>query len=151
METANGYQLVLKSHIGPVSLGMKKEDLRKIMSGNVEVEEAYIDMELGGMAINASDYFEETGIKVEYDSGGLVIFIEIGDFVPVWFESVSLFELNFREIFTFFRKHDRQFRSDESGFNSEKLGVAVYAPEHEDDPKCKIELISIFIDGYMDE
>lgn len=143
------YQLVLNKQIGPVLLSMKKDELRKLLNEMYTPTAAHIDEELGGMEINASDYFEKSGVKVEYDKLDKVVFIEVGYLVPVYYDSVSLFEASYAELFDTFKKLDPLIEEDEAGFTSESLCLSIYAPEHSHDKNSAIQLVSIFEKDYL--
>jgi len=144
------FQLIPHQQIGPVALGMLKDDLRRTLRGNVIATAAYVDEELDNLHVFASDYFEESGIKVEYNEKNEVVFIEVGNLFPVYYDSHSLFEMRFNQLYNLFRQRDALVEMDESGFTSFELCVSVYAPEHVESKNCLIELVSIFSEGYLE-
>ena len=151
MEKAFTFELVLHQRIGPVQLGMRREALRATLPERVYAQESHIEEELGGMLANASDYFEDSGVKVEYDSDDRVVFIEVGNLVPLLYQNISLFELTFMQVYSMFRAIDPEMRLDESGATSYKLQIALYAPQYVQKDDCTVELLSIFSDTYYSD
>ena len=86
---------------------------------------------------------------VYYDENGKCEAIEFMNNAELIFEHISIFQKNYIDIETIFRNMDAHIEIDEVGFNSNKFGIGVYAP-NKDDCNSKIESVIIFKQGYYD-
>ncbi|MBR3771804.1 MAG: hypothetical protein IKL07_06010, partial [Clostridium sp.] len=86
---------------------------------------------------------------VYYDENGKCEAIEFMNNAELIFEQISLFQKNYSDIETIFRNMDSDIEIDAVGFNSNKFGIGVYAP-NKDDCNSKIESIIIYKQGYYD-
>jgi hypothetical protein len=130
--------------IGPVKLGMKRDELRKLLSEPYREIPAETLLEDGEkFELPAGDYFETSSIKVEYDGEQQVSFIEIGPLVKVLWKDCDVFETSCEDLFELICKADSSSELDDSGIYAYGIGLAAYAPHHEDEPGEPVELISV--------
>lgn len=87
---------------------------------------------------------------VYYDEHGKCEAIEFTNNAELIFNQNSLFDKKYIDIETIFRNMDSNIEIDEVGFNSNKFGIGVYAP-NKDDCNSKIESVIIFKQGYYEK
>lgn len=64
--------------------------------------------------------------------------------------TISFFDKKYIDVEIAFRNIDSDIEIDEVGFNSNKFGIGVYAP-NKDDSDSEIESVIIFRKGYYDQ
>ena len=95
--------------------------------------------------INKTDMYED--FFVYYDKDGKCEAIEFNDNAELIFEHISFFDKNYVDVEMEFRNIDSDIEIDEVGFNSNKFGIGVYAPD-KNECNSKIESVIIFRQGY---
>jgi hypothetical protein len=129
--------------IGPIHLGMTREQVLAILGTPYRSSERTPDFPIPGFTSPASDYFHETGLKVEYDAGNMVVFIEAGPIVPLIYQGISLFEYSFADVRKLFASTMQEQEFD-AGIQFPEGGLSLYAPAYRDEPHLPCELISVF-------
>ena len=97
--------------------------------------------------ISETDAYDD--FFVYYDIDGKCEAIEFHSGAELIFQNISFFDKKYVDIETAFRNIDSDIEIDEVGFNSNKYGIGVYAP-NKDDCNSTIESVIIFRQGYYD-
>ena len=97
--------------------------------------------------ISETDAYED--FFVYYDKDGKCDAIEFNSNADVIFKNISFFGVKYVDVENAFRNIDSDIGIDEVGFNSNKFGIGVYAP-NKDDNDAEIESVIIFRQGYYD-
>ena len=97
--------------------------------------------------ISETDAYED--FFVYYDKDGKCEAIEFNNNANLKFKDISFFDKKYIDVEIAFRNIDSDIEIDEVGFNSNKFGIGVYAP-NKDDSDSEIESVIIFRKGYYD-
>lgn len=97
--------------------------------------------------INETDAYND--FFVYYDMDGKCEAIEFNGNAEVIFKNISFFDKKYIDVEKIFRSIDPAIEIDEVGFNSNKYGIGVYAPD-KNDCNSNIESVIIFRQGYYD-
>jgi hypothetical protein len=139
------YELIPNKQIGPLALGMKREEVHKLLQEPFTYSPAeWIDDEEEPFLSPAFDYFETTDAKIEYNEQEEATFIEIGPLSSVVWLDVSVFATSAAQLISMMQAIDSSCSSDDYVVMAPALGMAVCLPEDEDLNKEPVTLISIF-------
>ncbi len=139
------YELIPNKQIGPLTLGMKREEIHQLLQEPFTYSPAeWVDDEEEPFLSPAFDYFETTDVKIEYNEQEEVTFIEIGPLSTVVWLDVSVFDTSAAQLVSMMQAIDSSCSSDDYVVMAPSLGMAVCLPEDEDPNKAPVTLISVF-------
>ncbi|KJH65000.1 hypothetical protein [Acinetobacter calcoaceticus] len=126
---------------GLIKFGMKREEIRKLMSG-------YEPRVFGENS--STDGYDELGISLDYDSADKVIALVFYEPAQVIFNGTEISKLTASEAYKLMATLDKDISIDGDGLTSFKFGIGFYEPNYEEEPFLPVEAIIIFIEGYYD-
>lgn len=144
-------EFVIKPYesVGPIKLGMKKEELRNVMPEKPE----------DGHVIRGTytDFFHKSVIFAYYtEENGVCEAIEFCQPTTAIFEGKPINGVPFLEAMNWLKNFDSELKVEKGvGVTSYKLGIGLYAPNYfmdEDhvDPDENVEAVIVFRRGYYD-
>lgn len=126
---------------GLINFGMKREEIRKLMSG-------YEPRVFGENS--STDGYDELGISLDYDSADKVIALIFYEPAQVIFNGTEISKIPASEAYKLMATLDKDIAIDGDGLTSFKFGMGFYEPNYEEEPFLPVEAIIIFIEGYYD-
>jgi hypothetical protein len=126
---------------GLIKFGMKREEIRKLMSG-------YEPRVFGENS--STDGYDELGISLDYDSADKVIALIFYEPAQVIFNGTEISKFPASEAYKLMATLDKDIAIDGDGLTSFKFGMGFYEPNYEEEPFLPVEAIIIFIEGYYD-
>ena len=96
------------------------------------------------------DHFTEIDLLVYYDKLDNVTAFEFYSGYLL-FENISLFDKSYKYLFDFFSSIVNNINYEFTGFNSEKFGIVINAPEAIDNNLVTPESIFVYRKGYYDD
>ena len=138
------FAVMPREGIGPVKLGMSREQVRAVLGIAPKVFRQNI------FATADTDYFESLGIMADYDREGRCEFITAVDWAHPTFDGKSVVGIPYAECKAWFERLDPALEFDGAGFASKKLSISVYAGSAEKSPSDPVEAVHVFVEGYYD-
>lgn len=121
-------QFTAGKSIGPFQIGMSKQEVANVLGKALDPNSKNID------------YFEELGLKVEYDTNDQVISVEFDDHVDIQIESFSIFNQSFSALCEFLKKLDPQATIEDDTLTSNQLGLSIWTERDESQPPILVTL-----------
>jgi len=141
-------ELIIRPYegVGPVKLGMTREEVRKAVGSRVETFYKTTDSTL------PTDAFDSIGMHVYYKTPDSCNYIEFGRPAVPTFQNTTLLGRPYKDVRDFFLAVDPkvEFHGDGTGFFSRRFGIGIFAPCADDAPKDPVEGVSVFEPGYYD-
>jgi len=128
-----------------VTFGMTRREVRKALASPVTSFKRAKDDDA------ETDEFAKLGVFVEYDADDHAVSVEISEPGEPILESRNLLDMPFAQLKAWARKLDKALEVDESGFDSPKLGIGVYADIKPGDRTSHPESVIAFGKGYLDD
>jgi hypothetical protein len=101
-------------------------------------------------AAHPIDHFVEAGLFANYDRAGQLEAIELASPAAAGLYGINLLGMGFDEAVKYLNSKDPQLQREVDGAISLALGLGLYAPHAEDDPKAPAESVLVFVPGYYD-
>lgn len=141
MEDLIMYEIKSYQGFGDIKFGDESGVIEKIMKVKPsKFKKSYYD-------ISETDAYED--FFVYYDKDGKCEAIEFNSNADVIFNNILFFGKKYIDVENAFKSIDSNIIIDGVGFNSNKFGIGVYAP-NKDDIASEIESVIIFRQGYYD-
>jgi hypothetical protein len=137
------FELKPRKGISNIQFGMPLGMVRNIMNEPYFAQDASISMIVPGLEIPASDYFQESAIKMEYDSNLLLSFIEMGPAIHLTFEGLDLFSKTFGQLLKHFKGLGYEVNFESGNFTIPELGITLVPHGSKDYSELAVQLLSI--------
>ncbi|WLR51926.1 hypothetical protein LC040_03165 [Bacillus tianshenii] len=130
--------------IGPIKLGMPRDEIRSLLNSKVvEFEKSEFDK-------NTTDAFDELGMHVFYKEDDTCESVEVSEPALAVFDGMNLVGTSFKKAKELLQKYDKGLSIDGNGLISYQLGISLYL-EDTDDESLPVEAVMVFERGYYDE
>jgi len=123
--------------VGPIVFGSERNEVRKHFQ---EEPKVYAQTE----AVVPHDTYEDLGLFVMYDKYNRCAAVEFMKPHKLIWEGKNLFGMSSRDALNLLYQHDATVVVSDKDFTSFNLGISVFAPEKETNPKAAIASITIF-------
>jgi hypothetical protein len=130
--------------IGPVRLGMSRQEIRTILSEPPDTFRRNKFSEVD------TDYFVSIGIMADFDADDRCNFITAVSEARPTFQNRPIVGVPHDQCETWFRQLDPGLEVADVGLTSRKLGICLYAPGVDERASSPVECVHVFADGYYD-
>jgi hypothetical protein len=131
--------------VGPISLGMTKEQVRSVMTEKPEDKHA--------IRGTYTDYFKDSAVFAYYtEENGYCEAVEFCYPTRAIFNGRPLNGVTFNEAKKLLKQFDNELEEEDEGVTSHKFGIGIYAPNYDKDemPDALVEAVIVFRKGYYD-
>jgi hypothetical protein len=129
--------------VGPIKLGMTKEEVQSLFGGKTKSFKKTPDVRV------LSDLIE-AGVCVHYDDEGRAEAIELATPQEPTLDGRRLLGRPFSEVRAWLQALDLDLEVDASGAESRRVGISLYAPGVNKDPDQPVEGVMVFSRDYYD-
>ncbi len=135
------YEIRPYAGVGPISLGMPAEEVRKTLHEPPEpVDKSHSTI--------PTDFFQGSGIFVYYRDPGVCEAVEFGGPISPTFEGQHFLGRPYSEIEPWVKVLDPEAELDDAGLTSYLYGFGLYAEGARKEPDLPIEGVIVFDEGY---
>lgn len=125
--------------IGVVNFGMHREDVRQNFGD-------YSEFKKTELSNNTTDDFGF--IHAYYDDNNMLEAVECFGEAKIMFNNVDIMALNIKQLKLFFETQSIEYITDESGLQTDGVGISAYIPDITNDKEAKVETLLLFRKGY---
>lgn len=98
-----------------------------------------------------TDAFPRLGLHVDYTRRGTCCALELATPAIVAWDGLSMLDCTFTALFGRLHLKDKSVDVNASGATAKGIGIAVYAPFHDEDPELPCESIFVFDETYYSD